>query len=54
VDAYWFDPATGSTQNIQRRVSNPGSMTVDSTPLGGDRVVVIEDSSRSYPQPGAK
>ena len=54
LDAYWFDPATGSTQSIQRHFSNSGSTMVDSTPLGGDRVVVIEDSSRAYPWPGAQ
>jgi hypothetical protein len=52
LDAYWFDPATGATQIIQQHFANPGSMTVDSTPLGGDRVVVIEDPSRAYPRPG--
>jgi hypothetical protein len=52
LDAYWFDPATGATQIIQQHFANPGGMTVDSTPLGGDRVVVIEDPSRAYPRPG--
>jgi hypothetical protein len=54
LDAYWFDPATGLTQSIQRHFANSGSTMVDSTPLGGDRVVVIEDSSRAYPWPVAQ
>lgn len=54
LDAYWFDPATGSTQSIQRNFANPRSMVVDSGQLGGDRVVVIEDSSRRYPRPEAQ
>jgi hypothetical protein len=51
LNAYWFDPATGATQPLQQRFANPGSMTIDSTSLPGDRVVVIEDASRNYPSP---
>jgi hypothetical protein len=52
LDAYWFNPATGAVETIRQHFANPGSLAVDSTSQGGDRVVVIEDANRGYALPG--
>jgi hypothetical protein len=53
LKAYWFDPATGSTEVIQERFPNAQSLTLDARTQGQDWVVVIEDSSKNYPPPKA-
>jgi hypothetical protein len=53
LNAYWFDPATGSTEVIQERFPNPQSLTLEPRTQGHDWVVVIEDASRKYPVPKA-
>ena len=53
LDAYWFDPASGSTEIIQERFQNPQTLTLDPRTQGRDWVVVIEDASRNYPLPKA-
>jgi len=51
LNAYWFDPETGSTEIIQERFPNPRTLTLEPRTQGHDWAVVIEDASRNYPRP---
>ena len=51
LNAYWFDPATGSTEVIRERFPNPQSLTLEPGAHGQDWVAIIEDASRNYPRP---
>jgi hypothetical protein len=39
---HWFNPATGSNEMMDEKFGNPGSLTLEKRPQGGDWVVVIE------------
>ncbi len=51
LNAYGFDPATGSSETIRDGFANTGSLTLPSRARGGDWVAVIEDAARNYPRP---
>jgi hypothetical protein len=42
LNVYWFDPAAGSSEVMDTKLANPGSLTLEKRPQGGDWVVVIE------------
>jgi len=48
---YWFNPATGASEVMREQLENPGSLTLEKRPQGGDWVVVIEDAAKKYPLP---
>lgn len=48
LNAYWFDPRTGTSEVIQKSFINSGIFTVDKRLDGPDWVVVIDDASRDY------
>jgi hypothetical protein len=48
LNAYWFSPETGLTEQIREHFDNPGSFTLTKRPRGQDWVVVIEDAARNY------
>jgi hypothetical protein len=42
LNVHWFNPATGSSEMMDEKIGNPGSLTLEKRPQGGDWVVVIE------------
>jgi hypothetical protein len=42
LNVYWFNPATGSSELMDGKLANPGSLTLEKRAQGGDWVVVIE------------
>jgi hypothetical protein len=42
LNVYWFNPATGSSEVMDRKLANPGSLTLEKRLQGGDWVAVIE------------
>jgi hypothetical protein len=48
LNVYWFNPATGSSEVIHEKLANPGSLTLEKRPQGGDWVVVIDDATKNY------
>lgn len=50
LNAYWLSPETGLSEMIVENFANPGRLTLEKRPQGGDWVVVIEDVTRHYPR----
>jgi len=48
VKVYWFNPAIGSSELIHKQLANPGNLTLEKRPQGGDWVVVIDDATKNY------
>jgi hypothetical protein len=46
LNAYWFSPETGLTEQIHEHFANPGSLILEKRPQGQDWVVVIEAAAR--------
>jgi hypothetical protein len=53
VDAWWFNPATGSAVKIgQYSTTGSRQFTPPSSGGEGDWVIVLDDTSKGFPQPG--
>jgi hypothetical protein len=42
LNVSWFNPATGTSEVMAAKLPNPGSLTLEKRPDGGDWVVVVE------------
>ena len=42
LNVYWFNPATGSGEVMDGKLTNPGSLKLEKRSQGSDWVVVIE------------
>jgi hypothetical protein len=54
LNAYWFNPETGATEQIKDGFPNSGTLTLDPRIQGVDWVAVIEDSKKNYTRPKAE
>lgn len=53
LNTWWFDPRTGDSVNIGQ-VKNKGSYTFKTPNASKDWVLLLDDASRDFPQPGRK
>jgi hypothetical protein len=54
LNAFWFDPRTGTSSRFAALLANPRAAHTFTPPSGGpDWVLVLDDAARNFPYPGA-